>query len=364
LSINSPIISAIQNKSLTLIQYFVEEKGSDINTTYFGSNLLSLAANLAEPYKTDIKCYLLIKGATYLNTTLEEAEQDGQNANDFHKQIFFKAINEKKLEVIKKFVEIYGFDVNTEYRFNTPLSTAINLKNSKNIVKYLLSKNATLDAALEVAIIYGNLQGVKTLLNAGAKINGNEYASPLILASEHGHAAIVKYLLKHGADYNVKGWGKDNLHSDVSFQLAQITEISTLCKKVNNTDFQKILDKISLTSISSNYNEYKNLSLEQIKEQFPKFKKQLHKDLQNFTEIQNLLEDYSSGRKIPINTEVNDEGYFSDHEFKAEATGSRLAHTTSKSGIFHTFSLEVLEALDENPTSLGGDTKDIFDSEF
>ncbi|MCX4080358.1 hypothetical protein N7280_07255 [Rickettsia rhipicephali] len=37
-----------------------------------------------------------------------------------------------------------------------------------------------------------------------------------MLASEHGQVTIVNYLLKHGANYNVKGWEKDNLHSDVS----------------------------------------------------------------------------------------------------------------------------------------------------
>ena len=85
----------------------------NVNFSHYGSNILSVAAGLEEPYKTDITCYLLIKGATYLNTTLEETEQANQNVNDLHKQIFFKAINENKLEVIKKFVEIYGFDVNT-----------------------------------------------------------------------------------------------------------------------------------------------------------------------------------------------------------------------------------------------------------
>ncbi len=54
-----------------------------------------------------------------------------------------------------------------------------------------------------------------------------------MLASEHGQVTVVKYLLKHGANYNVKGWEKDNLHSDVSYQLTQITEISKLCKKAN-----------------------------------------------------------------------------------------------------------------------------------
>lgn len=351
---NLILIQAIHNKSLILVKYFVEEKGANVNFSHYGSNTLNVTAGLEEPYKTDITCDLLIKGATYLNTTLEEAAQGGQNVNDLHKQIFFKAINENKLEVIKKFVEIYGFDVNTEYRFNTPLSTA-NLKNRKEIAKYLLSKNTNLDVALEIAIIYGNLNAVKTLLDAGAKINGNKDVSPLMLASAHGQVTIVKYLLKHGANYNVKGWEKDNLHSDVSCQLTQITEISTLCEKSNNPNHKYILERILKTSISSHYDGYKNLSSEQIKQKFSKFKKQLSKDLQNFAEIKALLEDYSSRKKTPINTNtvVEDEGYVSDFKVETEKpnTGSRLEHTPSKSGIFRTFALE---GLDEE-TSLGGD---------
>ncbi|AFC73323.1 hypothetical protein [Rickettsia montanensis] len=123
------------------------------------------------------------------------------------------------------------------------------------------------------------------------------------------------------------------------------------------------LERILKTSISSHHDGYKNLSSEQIKQKFSKFKKQLSKDLQNFTEIKALLEDYSSGKKIPINTNtvVEDEGYVSDFKVETEKpnTGSRLEHTPSKSGIFHTF---VLEGLDEE-TSLGGDIK-IFNSEL
>lgn len=106
-----------------------------------------------------------------------------------------------------------------------------------------------MDIALEIAIIDGKLEGVKTLLKAGAKINGNKDASPLMLASEHGQTIIVKYLLKHGANYNVKGWEKDNLHSDISFQLTQITEISTLCKKANNPNHKYILERILKSNI-------------------------------------------------------------------------------------------------------------------
>ncbi len=52
-----------------------------------------------------------------------------------------------------------------------------------------------MDIALEIAIIDGKLEGVKTLLKAGAKINGNKDASPLMLASEHGQTIIVKIYL-------------------------------------------------------------------------------------------------------------------------------------------------------------------------
>ena len=100
-----------------------------------------------------------------------------------------------------------------------------------------------------------------------------------MLASEHGHAAVVKYLLEQGANYNVRGWGKENLYNDVLFQLTQLTEISTLCKKSNNTNFKNILDAISITSLSSHYTKYNNLVPEKIKQQFSKFKKQLQMTL-------------------------------------------------------------------------------------
>jgi len=377
-NLNFNIISAIQNKSLTLVQYFVEEKGSDVNFNCFGSNTLSIAASLEEPNKTEITYYLLTKGATYLNTTLEEVEQDSQNVNDFYKQIFFKAVKEENFEIIKNLTENPNFNVDATYLDNTALSIAINFEDKK-IANHLISKKANTTAAMSAAATEGNLEGIKILLDKKADINGNKDESPLMLASEHGHVEVVQYLLKHGAKHNVQGWCSGgvttNLYTDVD---VQVKKLSVLWEKANNTNidfpelikyFQNILDEISLTSISSNYNGYKNLPLEQIKEQFPKFLEQLYKDFQKFTEIKNLLEDYSSGRKILINTNivVDDEGCVSDtngEPNKSHKTGSRLEHTPSKSGIFNTFSLEGLNELDEDPTSLGGDITDIFDSEF
>lgn len=192
---------------------------------------------------------------------------------------------------------------------------------------------------MSAAATEGNLKVIKLLLNAKANIDGIDNKSPLMPASEQEHISVVKYWLEHGAKYDIQGWCggtvTTNLYTDVN---VQVKKLLILWEKVDNTNldppelskhFQNILNEILLTSISSNYKGYKNLSLEQIKQKFSKFKKQLSKDLQNFVEIKALLKD-----------------------------------TPSKSGIFRTFSLERLEALDEEQTSLGGDTKYIFDSEF
>ncbi|AFC72684.1 hypothetical protein ASQ44_02440 [Rickettsia rhipicephali] len=99
-----------------------------------------------------------------------------------------------------------------------------------------------------------------------------------------------------------------------------------MCEKANNPNHKYILEKILKTSISPHYDGYKNLSSEQIKQKFSKFKKQLSKDLQNFAEIKALLEDYSSGKKIPINTNtvVEDEGYVSDFKVETEKPNQAL----------------------------------------
>ena len=52
------------------------------------------------------------------------------------------------------------------------------------------------------------------------------------------------------------------LHSDVSCQLTQITEISILCEKANNPNHKYILERILKTSISPHYDGYKNLSIQ------------------------------------------------------------------------------------------------------
>gem|GEM_PF-854388 len=134
-----------------------------------------------------------------------------------------------------------GADVNTEqknkkndtnYTINTPLISASE-KGHTEIVKMLLDAGAKVNikkfdgtSALIVASQNGHTDIVKMLLDAGAKVNNSlepnswdmlavsPYTSfnltiagegtPLILASQSGHADIVKILLDAGAKVNAK----------------------------------------------------------------------------------------------------------------------------------------------------------------
>lgn len=254
---NPSLIQAIQNQSLTLVKYFIEKKGANVNFSHFGSNTLSIAAGLEEPYKTDIIYYLLTQGATPSNRDTEEA---GQNVTNFYKQIFFKAVNEQNFVIIKNIIENTNFHIDATNLENTALSIAINFED-KEIANYLISKKADTTAAISAAATQGNLDGIKLLLEAGANIDGNKNESPITLASEHGYTSVVKYLLEHGAKHNIQGWcggaTTTNLYTDVDFQ---VKKLLILWEEVNNTNiefpelithFQKMLDDISLTSISS-----------------------------------------------------------------------------------------------------------------
>ena len=59
--LNINVIQAIQHQSLTLVKYFIDEKASYVNTSYFGSNLLRFAAVLEELHiKGKFKVYFVL----------------------------------------------------------------------------------------------------------------------------------------------------------------------------------------------------------------------------------------------------------------------------------------------------------------
>jgi|GEM_PF-5315074 len=219
------------------------------------------------------------------------------------KENFFKLLKKGDLQAIKEFVESKDFDVNTEYLFDTPLGIAINLENGEQIVDYFLSKGANPNQAIISAVMKGNLSGVKKLLSVGADVNGVGNESPLTIAANCGQYKIVKHLLEQGADFNIMGWTEGSatvsLIEDVQ---RKINILSNYQRDINNFDtnsselkknFEEWIQDLSQV-LTSNYETYGNLSQEKILEQFSNFEKQLYQDLQNYTEIANLLKSYTN----------------------------------------------------------------------
>lgn len=98
-----------------------------------------------------------------------------------------------------------GMDVNTVDREgNTLLFQAVR-RDIPELVDYLIRHRARLnvrnrngETAVSIAAFKGNLSYVKLLVDAGADVNLYGW-SPLIYAAYNGHAQIVDYLLKRGA---------------------------------------------------------------------------------------------------------------------------------------------------------------------
>jgi uncharacterized protein len=113
---------------------------------------------------------------------------------------------------IQKLV-VQGADVNAKsIRNETPLILAA-IAGQGDIVNYLLQRGADINArnssgltALHAAAYAGNVEIVSLLIAKGAAVNdaANRFEStPLILASEENHIAVVKSLLEHGAYVNL-----------------------------------------------------------------------------------------------------------------------------------------------------------------
>lgn len=103
-----------------------------------------------------------------------------------------------------------GLDINTVDRSgNTLLMQAIR-RDLPDFADFLVRNRARLntrnqngETALSIAAFTGKMGYVERLVQAGADINTFGW-SPLIYAAFSGHAEIAGYLLKHGAEVDVK----------------------------------------------------------------------------------------------------------------------------------------------------------------
>lgn len=111
-----------------------------------------------------------------------------------------------------------GADVNTQDNGGvSPLLHAVGAQNV-GMVKVLTANGADLEAEsrlnkmtpLLLAIEHHDIEAIRVLLDAGAKVNGTnrDGLTPLMAASEKGQADVVQILLSRGAevkDRDVKG---------------------------------------------------------------------------------------------------------------------------------------------------------------
>lgn len=93
----------------------------------------------------------------------------------------------------------------------------------------IASVNDLGDTPLHVVVRWGDLEGVRQLVEAGIEVNrhGERGYTPLHLAAEAGHSEIVQYLLEHGADPFARTEG------DLPFTLAKARGCGEVCDLIN-----------------------------------------------------------------------------------------------------------------------------------
>jgi ankyrin repeat protein len=194
------------------------DHGADVNkTTKLGRSALMIAA--LSNHSSDLVRQLLAKGA-------DPSQKDSQGFT-----AFLSAISSNDTETIR-LLSNYAGNVNEPNGFTgiLPLMTAAGMRNIA-LVKMLMAKGADVNAPsqyeniptfkvkngtialgaitpLMMSATYGPPEMVKTLLDAGAKINVKDIRgmTPLMMAvtSDRLDPAVVKMLLERGADTGVK----------------------------------------------------------------------------------------------------------------------------------------------------------------
>jgi ankyrin repeat protein len=142
------------------------------------------------------------RGNLTLVKTLLSKGADVNTKNTYGRTPLWSAINGRKADVVKLLLH-GGADVNAaDKNGSTPLLFAEQQK-YRHIVRLLRARGAHM--TLPVAAIMGDQREVQKLLDAGKEgVNSRTEGgyTPLMWASERGHAKVVKLLLDRGADVN------------------------------------------------------------------------------------------------------------------------------------------------------------------
>lgn len=151
-----------------------------------------------------------------LNTSVQTTSSDSDKAEKTIKVSYDnweKMMKNADVSSIKTLLS-HGVDLNDSDTHGFTLLHYATLFNKSDIVHYLISKGAHVNAKdkkrgytpLYYAAKYGYKELVEYLLANGADANSKskDNATPLQRAAEKGHLDIVKLLVSHGADINVK----------------------------------------------------------------------------------------------------------------------------------------------------------------
>ena len=196
-----PLILAVQHGNLNMVKELIN-LGADINITdNIGLTPLyySIYYNKPEVFK-----YLISKGA---NINIKSTNNC--------KTIIAEAVKKNLIEAVTLLLE-HGSDINTVDCYgNTPLMIVIDNKYN-DIAKILIDKGAEIDKqnkyaaenTITYAIIADNIEIVGYLIEKDKKnlnLQDSKYGeTPLMCAVVNGKVDIIKILLDHGADVNIK----------------------------------------------------------------------------------------------------------------------------------------------------------------
>jgi ankyrin repeat protein len=193
------------------------DHGADVNVAARSGRTALIIASFANP-SADVVRMLLAKGATV--DVMDQRKVTPLNAATFGNDI----------ATIRALLDASA-DIHTADTF-IGLTPLINASGNRNLeaVKMLLAKGANVNAIsktqdlpriqtgtvefggwtpLLMAVPFGPPELIRTLIDGGARVNVQDYRSftPLMLAAANDHAnpEIVKLLLAHNADTQVKG---------------------------------------------------------------------------------------------------------------------------------------------------------------